>query len=366
MVALSNAGVQITMVAHHDQKVEIPAVKVLRIGGNLSIAVQIGLLMNALVHPFQFWKLMNLRKELSFSQRCRWGIKYFPLSQLQPPSLVHFQWLASVHDFQWLRHYFNCPFIGSARGSQVTVYPITRPGFTEQIKSSIQATDYIHCVSEDIAKTCEKLGAPREKLFINYNGIDLIKFQAGTRKKENGTFSLISVGSLMWRKGFTYQLLILKKLIEATKEVHLVIVGDGPDLEGLKYTTVALQLQNYVTFTGKKNEAEVRSLLGEADVYLSTSAAEGLANSVVEAMACGIPVIAFDCEGMKEVIKDRVTGYIVEWGDNDTCIEHILTLISDARLGLQMGIESRSFIEGKFDQNHWTQQMIQKYNEIAI
>lgn len=364
MLALSNAGVQIIMVAHHNQKIEIPGVQLVRIGGNLSIAKQIGLVMNALLHPFQFLKLMNLRKEWSFAQRFRWCVKYFPLSQLKQPNLVHFQWLASVHEFQWLRNYFKCSFIGSARGSQVTVYPITRPGFLEQIKASIQATDYIHCVSEDIAMACEKLGAPKEKLFINYNGIDLTKFKPDTKQKTATTFTLISVGALMWRKGFIYQLLILKKLIDRNKDVRLVIVGDGTDLEGLKYTVTALQLQNHVTFTGKKNEGEVRSLLAEADVYISTSAAEGLANSVVEAMACGLPVIAFDCEGMKEVMEDRVTGYIVEWGDIDKCIEHILTLQGDSTLSLQMGNKSRAFIERKFDQNYWTQQMIQKYNEI--
>jgi len=365
MLALSTAGVQITMVIHHDQKVEMPGVQFLRIGGHLSIGKQIGLLMNALVHPFQFSKLMNLRGELSFSQRIRWGIKYLSLSQLQPPSIVHFQWLASVHEFQWLRHYFNCPFVGSARGSQVTVYPITRSGFREHVKTSIQSTDYIHCVSEDIARACEKLGARREKLFINYNGIDLTKFHPGTKHKTDSTFTLISVGTLMWRKGFMYQLLILKKLVDRNKNVRLLIVGGGPDLEGLKYTTAALQLQDHVTFTGNKSEGEVRSLLAESDVYLSTSAAEGLANSVVEAMACGIPVIAFDCEGMKEVIEDAVTGYIVEWGDIDRCIEHILTLTDDATLLLQMGNESHSSIERKFDQNYWTQQMIQKYNEVT-
>jgi len=364
MVALSNAGVQITMVAHHDQKIEIPGVKVLRIGGHLSIAKQIGLVMTALLNPFQFLKLMNLRKEWSFAQRLRWGVKYFPVTQLQPPSIVHFQWLASVHEFQWLRHYFKCTFIGSARGSQVTVYPITRPGFIEQIKASIQATDYIHCVSEDIAKACEKLGAPKEKLFVNYNGIDLTKFHQGTKQKSTTTFTLISVGTLMWRKGFMYQLLILKKLIDKNKDVRLVIVGDGPDLEGLKYTTAALQLQDHVSFTGKKNEAEVRSLLAEAVVYISTSAAEGLANSVVEAMACGLPVIASDCEGMNEVIEERKNGFIVPFGDVDGVVDKVEEVLSSSSRLEDMSKNARSYVEKNFNEVEWSIKMIEIYKRL--
>jgi len=363
MLALSNARVPITMVIQHDQKVEIPGVQFLRIGGLLSIGKQISLVMKVLLHPFQFRKLMNLRKELSFSQRFRWGIKYFPLSQLQPPSIVHFQWLTLIEEFQWLRHYFNCPFVGSARGSQVTVYPRTRKGFADVVRQAISQADVLHLVSKDLIPPCIHLGALPVQMLVNYNGINLEKFCPPARRQRALILKLISVGAAIWRKGYVFQLEVVKNVM-ALMPVSLTIVGEGPDLEGLRYLAYKLGVYEAVHFHGSATEEEVAALLQQADVYISTSAAEGLANSCMEAAACGLPVVAFACEGMNELIEHGQTGYIIPYGEVLVFAEHV-HLLEDVEHRLAMGKQARQKMEREWSADYWTDEMIRHYHTIC-
>lgn len=355
-------GVHVLVVAEAGvQLPEIPETHIIRIGGAATTFQKVIGFIKAMCSPFAYIKLMATRTELGITQRLIWAAKYLPLVRIRNVDIIHFQWLPLLAEFAWLRHYYTCPFVGSARGSQVTIYPITRPGYKQKIQASIVLADYIHCVSKDIVAACERLGAPREKLFVNYNGIDLQKFKPQIDKDEHSIFTIISVGALMWRKGYVYQLLAIKKLVASGKEVLLRIIGSGVDSEALVYTANVLGLKQYVEFVGQKNEDELQAVLATGNMYMSTSAAEGLANSVVEAMASGLPVVVFDCEGMNELIENSNNGFVVPFGDTDKLVEQITFLMEHAEKRRVMGEHARAFVEAKLDQTVWVQHMIVQY-----
>ncbi len=364
LVALLHAGVKLTVVAEHGQTIDLPKACVVRIGGKQNKAQQFLSFIKVWTRPRLFFRLLSVRPELTLAQRWRWAVKYFPITRTKAPSVIHIQWLSSVPYFQWLNRFFKCPLVASARGSQLTVYPLTRPGFKATIKDAIQKVDYIHCVSNDMALACMHFGATEQKVFVNYNGIDLQRFRPRDAKQTEKQFKMISVGAMMWRKGFQYQLQLLSMLVKEGRNVQLLLLGDGPDREGLHYSAHILKVEQHITFAGKIKSTELPDWLNRADVYLSTSVAEGLANSVVEAIACGLPVVAFACEGMEEVLEAGVNGFILPVGDLDGMKEKVHYLMDHPYEKKKMGANARQRAVEKFDEGEWVSLMIKKYESI--
>jgi glycosyltransferase involved in cell wall biosynthesis len=366
LAAYVKKRIVITVVVERGQPfIGTPGINIIRIGGKQDPFTLLISVINAFLRPGRFFKMLLCRPELSIIQRLKWAVKYLPLASASVPDVVHFQWLPLVTEFRWLRHYFSCPFVGSARGSQITIYPITRPQYRSIIERAMAEVDYIHCVSQDMLVACEQLGGKKEKMFVNYNGIDLGEFCAkGWVSNSTSEFTMVSVGSFMWRKGHHYQLQLLHKLRKEGRNVRLLCVGDGPDLEGISYTARVLGVESYVTFTGSVEASEVANWLVKGDVYLSTSIAEGLANSAVEAAACGLPLVAFECEGMSEVIESGTNGFILPFGAIEKMREKLIFLLDHPEERNRMGAASRIIAEHKFDQNHWVDLMIKNYESL--
>lgn len=333
-----------------------------------SLGLWIRLLGTALLNPYRFMRLLICFKYKGFIRGLYLALLHWTYVRCEGIGLIHLQWLSMGNDLSWLKKFFDVPIMASARGSQVTVYPEVRSGYREQIATSICIVDQIHCLSNDIQQRCIQLGAHPKSTFVNYNGIDVEKFKPAlktTRDNKKGTvFRLITIGALMWRKGVHYQMLVLQKLLRRGLPVHLHVVGDGSDKEGLRYQSLRLGLVDAITWEGKCTEYEVIKLLQASDLYLSTSVAEGLANVVVEAAACGLPVVAFDCEGMNEVIKPNVSGLIIEYGRVDLFVEALDRLIRNDILRHEMGRAAREHILQNFIEDRQVESMIEKYQSL--
>ena len=298
--------------------------------------------------------------------RIRTFIKYHSLVRVKKINVVHFQWIVTSDEIKWVRRYFKAPVIISARGSQLTVYPATEPGYENKIHESLISANYIHAVSKSMAEACIRFGADPNKIFVNYNGIDIDRFNTiGNKVSSDVRLRLISTGTLMWRKGFLWQLLLVKKLQGNGVKVNLKIIGDGPDRHGLQYTLVRLGLQDVITLEGKMHSDEVIKRLQSSDIYISTSAAEGLSNAVIEADACGLPIVAFECEGMNEVVEDGHNGFIVPFGDLEAMAEKVRILNNDRQLIESMGRDGAMMSAQKFDYRIHIQKMSEFYKSVC-
>lgn len=332
------------------------------------IFIWTNLFFRAFVQPLRFVALWKCFKRLGMISGFYQALKHWSYVQYKEVDLVHLQWLSMGADYTWLRQFYKAPVIASARGSQVTVYPVTRAGYKDQIIKAIHAVDAIHCVSQSIQQRCIDLGAPAEKTFVNYNGIDTDLFQPGIKEwwqdRKDQTFRLITVGSLMWRKGIHYQLMLLKALLEQKQPVHLHIIGNGPDMEGLQYQALRLGVQEAITWEGRRTETEIVQLLQLADVYISTSAAEGLSNSVVEAAACGLPVLAFECEGMEEVLGHD--GMIIPYGSINMMADTLIKLMQNQLLLKESSESLVHLIGNNFTEDNMVKECIMHYKRIGM
>lgn len=127
-------------------------------------------------------------------------------------------------------------------------------------------------------------------------------------------------------------------------DVHALIVGDGPVRRGLE--ALAVELDAHATFTGLRDD--IPELLSAADAAVHLSDAEGFSNSVIEAMACGLPVIASDATSHGEQIEDGVHGLLVEPDSVEATARAIRRLASDREERVQMGRRARSRVVSEF------------------
>jgi glycosyltransferase involved in cell wall biosynthesis len=365
--ALAEADLKLVVALAYGKRHKIHAnIKVLRYGNlnQMRLADALGFMGSVIVHPLRFVRVFRLVSSRKLLTRLKLAVRFFPLALVKHVDLIHVQWLGLVPDVQWLKTILRAPIVASVRGSQVTVYPLTRATYSDLISRAFQQADACHLVSYDLKKPCIALGALPAKLFVNYNGIDLERFKPNGRKKTTSGITLISIGSLIWRKGYLFQLMILQQLRASGVQVQLHIVGSGIETEGLTYTANTLGVADCVFFEGHLAEGEIIERLQGADVYISTSMAEGLPNSLVEAAACGLPIVTFNCEGTHEIIEHGVTGFIIPPGDVAQAAASLTVLLNmDTRMA--MGMKARERMLKLFDQRMCVTDMMAHYKRIA-
>jgi glycosyltransferase involved in cell wall biosynthesis len=143
------------------------------------------------------------------------------------------------------------------------------------------------------------------------------------------------VGRLHPIKGHTYFLQAAKKVLEEFTEATFLVIGDGELMEVLQDESRALNIQEKVVFMGYCTD--VASVLKEVDIGVIASISEGIPLTLFEAMAAGVPVVSTDVGGIKEILENGKTGYLVASQDVNGLAEKIKTLLRDPNLRDEMG-----------------------------
>lgn len=173
----------------------------------------------------------------------------------------------------------------------------------------------ILAVSQSTKKQLEKRFVDNKNISVIYNGVDLKMIESIKSKINcnNKKYDIIFVGRLVHQKNVGLLLDLTKQLKQKYKDIRVCIVGDGPDKSELKKKAIKLGIVNNVFFTGFIQEKrEVYKLMCQSRIFVLPSTLEGFGIVVVEAQACGIPVITVDTplNASKELIGD--SGYIVK------------------------------------------------------
>jgi glycosyltransferase involved in cell wall biosynthesis len=144
-------------------------------------------------------------------------------------------------------------------------------------------------------------------------------------------------------KGFDETIEALPELFAAMPDVAYLVVGDGSDRERLEQKARALGVADRVVFTGNVPEAEKADHYRLADVYVMPSQGEGFGFVLLEAMACGIPVIASSIDGGREAVRDGLLGALVDPDDRPQLVRAILAALRQPRGIVPAGLEHFSF-----------------------
>ena len=212
-----------------------------------------------------------------------------------------------------LANWIRKPFVVTARGTDLNLipqYPFARKLI---LQTADQASASIG-VCQALMDTLSHLGADRTKLNTLRNGVDLQRFVPEDRTEArlrlglppDGRY-LLSVGHLIERKGHHIAIEALSHLPGVT----LLIAGDGPEKSALKALAQGLGLADRVHWAGVVPQVDLKWWYSAADVLALCSNREGWANVLLEAMACGTPVIATDIWGTPEVVNTPAAGVLM-------------------------------------------------------
>jgi glycosyltransferase involved in cell wall biosynthesis len=192
-------------------------------------------------------------------------------------------------------------------------------------------------------------------------GIDLERFRPRTanemmRKRYGiplGVPVLLYVGRLDKEKQIEVALQGLAA-VRHHMDVHLCIVGDGKEHKHLTALAGSLGLDSAVTFTGRISDASMEYIHSIADLFVMPSIAELQSIATMEAMACGLPVVAANAMALPELVHNGKNGYVFPAGDSEAFASRVQSILADTALRKQMGEESLSIISSHSIQNTLT------------
>ena len=222
------------------------------------------------------------------------------------------------------------PVVITARGTDINLIPrfyLPR----RMIQWAAEHAAGLVTVCQALKSKLLQLGVPSDRISVLRNGVDLDFFRPPeNRSRLRKTFRvsgkvLLSVGDLKPLKGHDLAIRALKELTD----VRLFIAGDGPQRLQLIELVNALQLDKRVTFLGIVSPDELKQYYGLADVLVLPSSREGMSNVLLEALACGTPVVATAVGGTPEVITAPEAGILIDERTSRSLANGIRRLLSD-------------------------------------
>lgn len=199
-------------------------------------------------------------------------------------------------------------------------------------------------ISESTRTDLVRRGIPAERISVIPCGIDTDSYCPGKPDPEQGTF--LYVGRLKKYKGVQLILAALAVLRDAGKNYRLVVLGSGDYEEELKKTASRLNLGQSVTFEGFVSQERKLHRLRSAWAAVFASEKEGWGLTVIEANACGTPVIASDSDGLRDSVRDGITGILVPHGNVEDLAAEMDRLGGDPVLRSVLGKNGREWAAG--------------------
>jgi glycosyltransferase involved in cell wall biosynthesis len=208
-------------------------------------------------------------------------------------------------------------------------------------------------------------GIAPDKMIVIPNGIQLPPTPTASRADLLTELDLPSDARLIGAVGRLWPQKRVKDLIWAADllkvlrdDVHLLVIGDGPLARKLRRFRDLIQIQDKVHFLGQRND--VARLMPHFDALWLASSYEGMPNVVMEAMAFGVPVVATDIAGCRDLVVPERTGYLVPVGNRPMFARCTQRILEDAALAQRLGSAARRRIA-----EHFTlEQMIQRHDDL--
>ena len=246
--------------------------------------------------------------------------------------------------------------------------PVPRNAFTRWLYR--EATRRVVTTGERLRlQVIEETGADPGHVVSIPTGIDLGRFRPGERAMARADLGLAPAGVLIgivatlrsW-KGHRYLLEAFAGL--ADRGAQLLVVGDGPQREALELLAGQLGIAERVRFAG--NQADVAPWLQALDLFcLPSYANEGVPQALMQAMACGLPVISTPVGSIGEIVQDGDTGRLVPPEDTPALAAAIESLLADPALRERLGASARAAAIERFGEDRMVERMIDVFTAVA-
>jgi glycosyltransferase involved in cell wall biosynthesis len=252
----------------------------------------------------------------------------------------------------WLAQRYGLPVVVTSRGTDINLIPQYRLP-RGMIQRAAAAADGLITVCEALRQGLIELGVPPAKVVTLRNGVDLERFRPIDRMAVREAMglnrrTLVSVGHLIERKGHHHVIRALTDL----PDTDLLIAGQGDQRSALEGLATELGVADRVRFLGSIDHAKLREVYNAADALVLASSREGWANVLLEAMACGTPVIASAVWGTPEVVASPEAGVLMSSLEADGVADGVRRLFAalparDATRRYAEGFDWQSTTDGQ-------------------
>jgi colanic acid/amylovoran biosynthesis glycosyltransferase len=248
------------------------------------------------------------------------------------------------------------PSIVSFHGADVMV-DMKKPAYREATAEMLSAVRRVLVRSESLRRAVINLGCDERKIEILRAGIPLDQFPFRERAvPRNGEWRLVQACRLIEKKGLPVTLRAFATFKKQYPQAILEIAGEGPMLPSLKNLAAELDLANSVRFRGFLSQDELRELFYQSHIFLHPSETgsdgnqEGVPNSMLEAMATGLPVFATRHGGIPEAIENGVGGVLVAEGDVEELAGRLLKAVKNTESLGGIALAGAHRVAREFDQ----------------
>lgn len=269
------------------------------------------------------------------------------------------------------------PWLLSVWGSDVYDFPSKSPLHRALVRGNLRAADAVASTSHCMAEVTHALAPTLGQIAITQFGVDMDAYADAvpTALAQPGRWVVGTVKTMADKYGIDTLIqaftLLLARLRasnpDMARQLHLRLVGDGPQMQALKQLAAQLGVAERVQFVGHVDHAQVPHELTQLDVYVALSRldSESFGVAIIEAGAAARPVVVSDAGGLPEVVVDGVTGLVVPRENPQAAADAIERLLRDADLRQRMGAAARQHVAQHYRWDACVETMLQVYERLV-
>ncbi|HEX8371533.1 MAG TPA: glycosyltransferase [Chthoniobacterales bacterium] len=309
-----------------------------------------------------------IRKEAPFFYRGEYGVLDDALQAIRPDLLHVYFGHTGVHLLPYLER-TKLPTVVSFHGADVMPRE-ERPGYLDQLKKLLQVITLVLARSDSLAQRLRDLGCPPAKIRINRTGIPLDQLPFVDRSSRTASpVRFIQACRLIEKKGLRTTIEAFASIRRQLSGSSLVIAGEGPLKDELSSLVARLGLAPYVQFVGFLDQPSLRDWYSASDIFVhpseitSKSDQEGVPNSLLEAMATGLPIVSTLHGGIPEAVENGRTGLLVPERNAESLATAMLELAEDFPRRMEMGRLAAASVGENFEQSAQISRLEGYYDE---
>ena len=263
------------------------------------------------------------------------------------------------------------PSIVSFHGADVLV-DMNKPAYREATRQMLNAVNLVLVRSESLRRAVAQIGCDEKKIEIQRTGIPLDEFPFRERNFVAAAteWRLLQAGRLIEKKGLPVTLRAFAIFLSQHPNAKLTIAGEGPLLGQLQNLARELNMEGNVSFTGFISQAQLREIYYASHIFLHPSQTgrdgnqEGIPNSMLEAMASGLPVFATEHGGIPEAIQNGVSGVLVPERDHEKLAVALLSAVKDPAFLSGIARHGAEIVRKNFDLSEQARRLEDTYLKI--
>ncbi len=294
------------------------------------------------------------------------------LSRIDASALHIYFGQIAVHLLPLIRAWKK-PSIVSFHGADVMV-EMNKPAYRQATREMLAAVKLVLVRSESLRRALTELGCDETKIALQRTGIPLEEFPFRERsfpsRSRGSEWRLVQAGRLIEKKGLSVTLTAFAVFLDRYPNATLTIAGAGPLLDELQKLTRKLNIEERVSFTGFVSQEQLREIYYRSHIFLHPSQTghdgnqEGVPNSMLEAMASGLPVFATEHGGIPEAIENDASGVLVPEHDHEALSRALLSATQDLIFLSRIARSAAEIVRKNFDLRTQAQRLDDIYLQI--